>query len=274
MQRTPLSGAAVAIAAVAIAATAAVAIVAVPSAAASPVAGEAPPHRVSDFFRPIGEVARYGFSPDGSMLILSVDHQLRDFNDVYTVPVDGDAAQAVWLGRIGRFAGLPRFTPDGGAVVFVTSDGTLVAADPVGGLATPLFTPPPGGRVSGVLPIPGDVVVFLRRDAEDADTKAFAVPVAGGALTQLSQLPSGWNAGAPVASSDGAHVAYFGSIARPVRIEVVPIGGGAPVLLSHALQPTERITGLAFTPDNSRVIYQVARAATPNLFYEDIYSIP
>ena len=185
-----------------------------------------------------------------------------EHNALYSVPVTGGKAVQVTPDGMAMF---PRWTPDGGTVVFRGSAG-LAAVPAGGGEVTPITLDgetkvnpgvPPGGGVH-VSP-DGKMVVFagLRPDSAGYQQDIWTVPFHGGRPTQLTRSPTSDRF--PCWSADGTQVAFLRYELKekgdyPIGIYAVPAEGGDPVQLASEADSVQWST-IAYSPDGRWLAY-------------------
>lgn len=169
-----------------------------------------PPRQLSDLSRPIGVVVDSDFSVDGQWLIFSVNSKLRDDLGLYSVPVGGDASDVVMLGDSPG----PSFalSGDGSQVIFVSASGSIVSVPVAGGVPSTLVQLDRTASAGVSRVTSNDLVIFAQRPLGETRSQFFSVPLGGGAVTQISQLPnSSWRLSGLAVTPDGSRIVYGGA---------------------------------------------------------------
>ncbi|MEM8996842.1 MAG: hypothetical protein AAGF23_18800, partial [Acidobacteriota bacterium] len=240
-------------------------------AVAGSLAAAEPPRQLSDLSRPIGAVSS-GFSADGQWLLFTVDSTIRTRSELYIMPADGDGSDVVKLGD--TLTGASEISDDNTRVVFSLADVGLVSVPVTGGAPTVLVPVESGLAARAVAITPGDLVIFSYLPPGATQSEYFSVPLGGGAVSQLSQLPnSNWRISGMVMVPDGTRIIYGAAIQRRTALYPAPTTGGNPVLISHPLQGSQQINAFAVTPDGARVIYRVGTFINDRILADDLYSV-
>jgi Tol biopolymer transport system component len=241
-----------------------------------------------------GDVAFSGlaFSPDSSLVLYHADQDADGVGEIYSVPSAGGTAvklngPLVAGGDVSFSGPAFRFSPDSSRVLYVADQDTdtvqeIYSVPSTGGAAVKLNGPlVAGGNVStnGLAFSPDSSRVLYVAD-QDTDTvqEIYSVPSAGGAAVKLNgPLVAGGGVFflGQQFSPDGSRVLYFADQDTDTVNEIysVPSTGGTPVKLNGPLVAGGNVStsGLAFSPDSSRVLYLADQDTD---FVDEIYSVP
>jgi Tol biopolymer transport system component len=221
-----------------------------------------------------GEVstAGYAFSPDSSRVLYVADQTTNGVDEIFSVPSAGGVATKLngplVAGGDVTSIGLA-FSPDGSRVLYRADQTTdelyeIFSVPSAGGVAT---------KLNGSLVVGGDVengtfefspdssrVVYLADQTTDNVFEIFSVPSAGGVATKLNgPLVASGDVSTMQFSPDSSRVLYWADQTTDGVNEIfsVPSAGGAAVKLNGPLVAGGDVnfSGLAFSPDSSRVLY-------------------
>jgi Tol biopolymer transport system component len=259
-----------------------------------PLAGDAPPVRLSAPLVADGDVLEVLVAPDGHTLLYRADQDADEIFELFVVPADGSApARELPIPLVaGGDVGVFRVVPDGRRVVYVADqdederfelfsialDGReaprrlnapLVAGGDVGatyfGETYSSFGLTPDGRRA-----------FFQADAHvDEVLELHSAPVDGSAPSVVLAAPiSAGYLGTGLVTPDSSRVVYGADAREPDTVELysVPVDGSQPpVRLSGPMGPDGDVHFAQIDPDGLRVVY-VADQELDRRY--ELYSVP
>lgn len=178
---------------------------------------------------------------------------------LWSVPVAG--GEPVQLGELSPDYGSFVLAAASNTVAFIGPGAHLFVVDATGGTPidlTPALPPTAEIRQYDITP-EGSYIVFIADLAADDRTEVFVVATEAGATIAGtgSPLPDGKSTFSLELAPDGKHVVYTANPNNAYELfssPVPPTPTGA-TRLNPALDSSEQIIGLAFTPDGSRAIF-------------------
>ncbi|MGI9168050.1 MAG: protein kinase domain-containing protein, partial [Pyrinomonadaceae bacterium] len=203
---------------------------------------------------------RLAWTPDGKIVFPS---DASGDREIWMMDADGTGQKQ--LTADGRYNQLPTVSPDGRYVVFTSSSPSqenrhiwrmnIDGSDPV------QLTH--GEDEFGPQCSPDDRWVFYMSSASGKIT-IWKVSIDGGEPMQFTKEVSSW----PDVSPDGTVVAcwWWLSPNLPVKIAVIPFGGGEPVKFMDALPGVAKDLPMLWTSDGQALIYCVTRNDISNIW--------
>jgi len=238
---------------------------------AAPVSGGAP-IRLGTTPVPGGDVHRLGIviSPDSSRVVYIADQDQDEVNELYSVPIDGQAAPVKVSGPM-----VPGGDVDWWPVTLISSDSSTVVylADQDTVDRFDLYSAPIDGGTSVNLTmgtadtvdnfaISPDSTTVVYADGDSYGVDLFSVPVGGGTRVKLNQAGSVRPEDGYLISPDGSTVVFRSDEEVPDIYELfsMPIGGGTPVKLNGTLAPDWSVYSFQLSPDGATIFYSARQA--------------
>jgi len=248
---------------------------------ATPVSG-GEPIRLGSTYVPEGDVYDHGIaiSPDSSRVVYLADLERVTFNELYSVPLDGQTVPVKISGSMvpgGNVEWWPGtlISPDGSTVVYLADQDTLDQFDlygvPIDGGTSVSLTS--GTAVSiDSFAISPDSSRVVYADGNSNGVDLFSVPVGGGERVRLNQVGT-------VLPEDGYRISPVGptvvfrsdeEAAGVYELYRTPVEGGIPVKVNGTLVSGSGVSVFHLGPDGATVFYH----AQDELTGTGTYKIP
>jgi Tol biopolymer transport system component len=251
--------------------------------------------RLTPAFLPGRAVVAAGFAitPDSERVLYVADEDTNDQNELFCVAADGSEAPVKVSGALiaaGDVRTSLATSPDGRWVVYLADaevdDRVELYSAPTDGSAPPRKLNGPlvlGGDVQenvGFRISPDGAWVVYRADQEfDRQVELNGVPIDASLPARKLNAPLAGLTSVELdfqIAANSSRVVYraWHAGSGSTRLHAVPIAGGAPVELSHALTAGHRVLDFLLTPHGARAVYVSNARNSINREITELYSVP
>jgi len=208
------------------------------------------------------------FSPDGSAIAFVWKKEGEEHGHIYVKQLGSEAPAQLTSGDSDEFS--PAWSTDGRTIAFIRHNdvrSTIVTIPGIGGSESQVYVLPVNYvyDYGGMTWTQSGTLIFPEKFSPDGPSVLTELNLQTRAVRVITNPPAGWEGDfTPQVSPDGTKLAFVRgpqSLTRDVYIMNLP--NGTP---RHLMSDGWLIVGLAWTPDNSSIVFASNRSGTVSLW--------